>query len=196
MISGRPQKNRFRQVFMSLLIIFIFGIFGFFSSPSQAQLFPAFTSFGSLAPPAYSPFPQIPTYSFFTPFVNPFGYSGGLNTNLLPTSLWGSLPPFQPAPVASIAGITTVFIPPSITDLFVNIKAPGVTSIKLTSLVAPLTIFIYPTGYTPPVPVPIVPPTITTPAITATTPVIALPTTTAIPAVLSGAFFPFFAPIF
>ena len=196
MISRRPQKNRFRQVSLSLLIIFIFGIFVLYSFPSQAQLFPPFSSFGSLALPPYSPFPQIPTYSFFTPFANPFGYTGGLNTNLLPTSLWGSLPPLQPSPIASIAGVTTVFIPPTLTNFGVNIKAPGFNTIKLTSLVAPLTLFIYPNGYTPPAPAPVVPPTITPPVITVTAPVIVAPTTTVIPAVLSGAFFPFFAPIF
>ena len=86
-------------------------------------------------------------------------YLGGNNylaasNGLYPTaSLAGSLSPTAPlrAAHAYINGATTVFIPPSSTNLKVSIKpGQGIPGIKLSALTAPLTVYIYPSGYVPP----------------------------------------------
>ena len=202
-----------QQFFMSILILFTLIILvGFTSLPTNAQLLPAFTPIGFLTAPAYFSFPQIqiPTYPFFSPF-NPLGVATSQVFNLPGASVQGGLVPISPiGPLAVIAGATTVFVPATATDLRINVKVPGVTNIQLTSLVAPLTVFVYPSGYTPPpapavipppvtTPIPVVTPTpITTPASpTVITSVITTPTATVLPAVLSGSgtLFPFYFPI-
>lgn len=187
-------KNKWKSVILSFLIFFTLCFTQSLGSSVEAQWFPAVPRLGFplLGNQAYFPGPQIPTYSFFTPWNN--------NQNLVPrtansyrssASAFGSLSPLPPSPVARIAGATTIFIPPTVPILSkVVIKPSGLSSIKLSNVAFPLTVYIYPTGYVPPAPTPVITPTTIAPAIT-TAPATISPTASAPAAAVSGLLYPF-----
>ena len=212
MISQCPQKKRTKQIFFGIIFILILVLMGFFSSPANALWYRPFSPFGVSATSPYLPLPQVPTYPFFTPFGNSLGARPGLPT----ASVMGSMAPF-PNPFAVInseeevvptfLGVTTIFIDPAITLLEkVVVKPLDGEVIKLSAIIPPLTVYIFPSGYIPtaiapaPIPVPLAPPepiTVVTPTavavpptpITVTIPI--PPVTTVVPAAVSGGFFPF-----
>ncbi|MEW5802702.1 MAG: hypothetical protein AB1847_11440 [bacterium] len=184
MVRCFNQKKRMKRVFLCIVALIIFGIAGISSLPAADAQNPLWLS----------PFLTVPTfprysYDFLSPLLNQWGTNNGL----LPSAPYtGSLSPVTPLRTAHafINGATTVFIPPSSTNLRVSIKpGTGIPGIKLSALVAPLTVFIYPSGYVPPTPTVVpVTPVVTTPTVVPiTTPATTLPTTTATaPAVISG----------
>ena len=136
--------NRIKLIKLFAIITF-FAIICLFSSKNvQAQFFPQFPAY-----PYFSPFVSFPTAPFpslapsFAPFA-PFA----------PPTRW---------PTASIQG-TTVFIPTTLTAF--DLKIPGFGNV-LTAIGAPITVFIYPSGYVPPAPILPLPfiPTVVNPSI-------------------------------
>ena len=103
-------------------------------------------------------FNQYPFLGFFSPsniWVSPFPFLSPINSQLGLSPVLsvapppGILAPLQ-SPIASIAGTTTIFLPPSaITDIKILIKPPELDTIKLEELVAPFIIYLYPEGYEP-----------------------------------------------
>jgi len=141
-------------LFLSVITLIIFCVAGFSSLPAaNAQLYGF--------PPVFSPFalwgniqaPAAPTYLYNWGVPN---YLGASSSRLLPSAtMAGSLSPAAPLRAANayINGATTVFVPPSATNLTVAIKQQGVQGvqpIKLSALTPPITVYIYPSGYVPP----------------------------------------------
>jgi len=183
MIHCFTQKNRMKMLSLSIATLIIFCAAGFFSLPvataqqgfAQQGLYGlqlGLSQFGLLGngqTPSYS-------YNFLSPPINSFGVNNyfrannyfGAGTGLLSSpSLVGNRLSNSLLRTAHINGATTVFIPPSSTNLKVSIKpGQGIPGIKLSALVAPLTVYIYPSGYVPPAPIPttIAPVTTTAPA--------------------------------
>jgi len=161
-----------------------------------------FSPFGFQANSAYLPFAQVPTYPFFTPFrnptfSNPFGAQSGF-PGLPSASVMGSLAPF-PGPFARIQseevvepvflGATTIFLDPAITLLDkVVIKPAGADPIKLSAIIPPLTVYIFPSGYIPStLPISVVNPTgVLAPPVPITVAIPIPPPTTLTPAQVSG----------
>jgi len=206
----RPQKNKFKRFSLSIILILVLS--GFFSSPAKAQWPLPFSPFGFQANSAYRPFAQIPTYPFFTPFSNPlspnpFGAQSGLPW-LPRASVMGSLAPF-PGPIARIQdeeavdpiflGATTIFLDPAITLLDkVVIKPAGADPIKLSAIIPPLTVYIFPSGYIPStVPISVVNPTaVLAPPVPITVAIPIPPPSTLTPAAVSGGRLLPFAPYY
>ena len=199
MVPQYPRKNEFHRLFVCIISIVLLS--GFFSSPAQAQ-WPLPSPFGIQANSAYLPFAQVPTYPFFTPFNTSFRAQSGFPG--LPTaSVMGSLAPF-PGPIARIKdeeevepvflGATTIFLDPAITLLDkVVIKPLDADPIKLSAIIPPLTVYIFPSGYVPStVPVSVVNPTaVLAPPVPITVAIPIPPPTTLTPAEVSGRLFPF-----
>jgi len=206
MFPQHPQKNKFKRFSLSILLILILS--GFFSWPANAQWPPLpFSPFGFQANSAYRPFAQVPTYPFFSPFSNQFRAQSGLPG--LPTaSVMGNLAPF-PGPLARIQseeevdpvflGATTIFLDPAITLLDkVVIKPLDADPIKLSAIIPPLTVYIFPSGYVPStVPISVVSPTaVLAPPVPITVAIPIPPPTTLTPAQVSGGrLLPFAPPV-
>lgn len=169
MIYCFAQKNRIKLFFLNIVALVIFSVAGFYSLPAanaQGLWFSPFWNVPAVTAPRYP-------YDFLSPLYNRWSAGNGL---LSSASLTGSISPLAPlrSAHASINGATTVFVPPSATNITVSVKQPGsgIPGIKLSALVPPITVFIYPSGYVPPAP--------------ATTPATILPTATTSPAVISA----------
>ena len=205
-----PQKNNLKRFSLSIIVILVLG--GFFSSPAKALSPLPFSPFGFQANSAYLPFTQVPTYPFFTPFShplspNPFGAQSGL-PGLPRASTMGSLAPF-PGPIARIQdeeevepvflGATTIFLDPAITLLDkVVVKPLDGEPIKLSAIIPPLTVYIFPSGYVPStVPISVVNPTaVLAPPVPITVAIPIPPPTTLTPAAVSGSRLLPFAPYY
>jgi hypothetical protein len=204
MAPQHPQ-NKFKQFSLNILLLLVLS--GFFSSPAKAQWPMPFSPFGFQANSAYLPFAQVPTYPFFTPFSNPiFSNPFGAQSRFpgLPTaSVMGSLAPF-PGPIARIQdeeavepvflGVTTIFLDPAITLLDkVVVKPLDGEPIKLSAIIPPLTVYIFPSGYVPSTaPISVVNPTaVLAPPVPITVAIPTPPPTTLTPAEISGRLLPF-----
>jgi len=138
--------------------------------------------------------PRYP-YDFLSPLLSRWTAGSGLLPSTLLAGNSSATSPLRFAH-ASIQGVTTIFIPPSATSVKLSVKpftgttGSSIPSVKLSALVPPLTVYIYPTGSLPPtlVTTPTVATPVTTPVTTPlTTPATTLPTsTTSAPAVISG----------
>ena len=175
------------MLFLSIVTLITFYTAGFFSLPAATAQGLFGIPFGlsqyglsgniqALTTPRY-------LYDFVSPLINQLGAANYAGTaNYLRTgNYWGAGNGLQPAasiagnllsaaPLrtahATVNGATTVFIPPSSTNLKVTIKpGQGIQSIKLSALTAPLTVYIYPSGYIPPAPATTTPATSTAPAV-------------------------------
>jgi len=119
----------------------------------------------------------------------------------LPTaSVMGSLAPFPYPPIARIhggeeevapvfLGATTIWLDPAVTLLDkVVIKPAGADPIKLSAIIPPLTVYIFPSGYIPStVPISVVNPTaVLAPPVPITVAIPIPPPTTLTPAQVSG----------
>jgi hypothetical protein len=154
MINCFTLKNSMKMLFLSVVTLIIFCVAGFSSLPAaNAQLYgfpPVFSPFAFQ--PAMAPYlTGAPTYLYNWGVPNYFGPS---SSGLLPSAtIAGSMSPIAPlrAANARINGVTTVFVPPSATNMTLVVKAvQGVQPTKLSALTAPLTVYIYPSGYVPP----------------------------------------------
>lgn len=136
---------------LNILVLLILVIFIFLYQPVNAQWIQPFSTYGFQTMPTYLQFPWFSPSPFFTPLSNPFALGTGPRP-ILPTA-----PPLVslagfPTPTASIAGVTTIFVPLSATtDIKILIKPPEVDTIKLEELVAPYTVYVWPEGYEPPI---------------------------------------------
>ncbi|MGA1839198.1 MAG: hypothetical protein ACMUIU_01115 [bacterium] len=136
---------------LKTFILFLLILFIFLYQPAKAQWFQPFPPIGFQTSLPFFQSAWLPVYPFFTPLSNPIGLAGGPRPVLSPTSPLLGLPGL-PAPTASIAGVTTIFVPLSATTgIKIIVKPPELDTIKLEDLVAPYTVYIYPEGYEPPI---------------------------------------------
>ena len=167
-----------------IIVLFCFVIFSvIFTCSAQAQYPPFSYGFSNGFPGGYRLFNS---FANFFPVANYF-------PTLAPTARSATW--FSPrSTLATIQG-TTIYTPA--TDI--KIAAPGFGSL-LTGIVPPVTVFIYPTGYVPPAPVPpvvvaptvvptvIAPPVIPSVIAPAVSPTVLPPTASSIPASISAAY--------
>lgn len=142
MINSFNYSKSLRQ-FFTISIVLVISLFSSINTHAQLNI----------------PFPAYPYFSPFT-LANPFSLTS------IPLSAPFALPfipPLRPTgvPTASIQG-TTIYIPTSLTSFGINIPGLGP---QLDNLLPPAIIFIYPSGYTPPAPLPPIIPTVAAPAI-------------------------------
>jgi len=167
-------RNKAIKIFELTALAVITSLF--LTASAQAQVFPLPYGF--------------PTYPYFSPIIP--------SAQIYPVQSAPAFPlsPSLPPTTASIQGVT-IYIPISATSFNLGIGIPGFgtaigPSLKLTSLSAPTTVFIYPSGYVPPPAVPtVVAPSVvapTTAAPTAIPPTAVVPTTTSLSAAVSGTF--------
>ncbi len=201
MLSQHLQKKtKIKFFFHGLILAMAMSIIYFSPQSIAAQGFFPFNPFGFAQPGNFQS--AFPSHQYFNPFINSWGVPG--NT----ASIQGNLQPFfsprfinSEEVIPQFLGVTTIYLDPAVTLLDkVVIKPLDADPIKLSGIIPPLVVYIYPSGYVPlTIPLPptspitAFPPTAVIAPATTIVPTVLLPPATGIaPAVLSGYLWPFF----